>query len=382
MRYGGSTDDRGEFRLFGIEAGSYHLVAAFDEHEFGSSDRERYVPTYYPGVMAAADAQPVAITAGAELTGITLSLLRATTASISGVVRPADRQSPGLLTFVAASPIDESAARVDFAPAIAGPDGAFTIGGLLPGSYAIEARSVPGSEVGRTEVKVDSKDVAGVMLPLSKGNAARGRIRFDAEAPPADVQPSQMSVFAVAVDRQGASWSMDGDPSRPAVREDWSFEIPNLLGRRLIRAGAAAARWRLKSVHLNGRDITDTAVDFRNGDVDGIEIVLTNRMTTVAGGVTDDRGATVIDATVVLFAPDREKWGPPTRHIMSARPNQQGRFTVEGLPVGRYLAIAVDYLEPGDEMNPDLLEQWRAAATSVMLAEGESRTLNLRLSTF
>jgi hypothetical protein len=67
---------------------------------------------------------------------------------------------------------------------------------------------------------------------------------------------------------------------------------------------------------------------------------------------------------------------------MSARPNQQGRFIVEGLPPGRYLAIAVDYLEPGDELNPELLEQWRAAATSVVLAEGESRTLKLQLSPF
>src|SRR5688500_3920791 len=43
--YGGATDDRGEFRVFGIAAGEYYLAASFDEHDFGSSDRERYVPT-------------------------------------------------------------------------------------------------------------------------------------------------------------------------------------------------------------------------------------------------------------------------------------------------------------------------------------------------
>jgi 5-hydroxyisourate hydrolase-like protein (transthyretin family) len=378
---GGSTDDRGEFRIFGIAAGEYFLVASFDEHDFGSSDRQRYVPTYYPGVTATADAQPVAIKAGAEVTGISLSLLRATTASVSGIVRPADLQSPGLLTFVVATPVAESAARMDFAPAIAGPDGAFTIGGLLPGSYVIEARSMPGNEVGKAEILIDSQDVAGILLPLSKGSAARGRIRFDTGAPPADVKPSQLFVFAPSVDHQAAAWSMDGDPSRPTVREDWTFEIPNLTGRRQIRAGTAA-RWHLKSVHLNGQDITDTAVDFRNGDVDGIEIELTNRTTAVSGTVLDDRGATVIDAAVVLFADDRDKWGSQTRYIMSARPNQQGRFSLEGLPPGQYLAVAVDPLEQGDEYNPELLEQWRSASTRVRLAEGESRTLNLQLSRF
>jgi hypothetical protein len=44
---------------------------------------------------------------------------------------------------------------------------------------------------------------------------------------------------------------------------------------------------------------------------------------------------------------------------------------------GRYLAIAVDYLEEGDEENPDLLKEWARIATSFTLADGEKRVVDL-----
>jgi hypothetical protein len=44
------------------------------------------------------------------------------------------------------------------------------------------------------------------------------------------------------------------------------------------------------------------------------------------------------------------------------------------------VAIAVGYLEPGDERDPDLLAGWRRRGTSLTLSEGETRTLDLKLS--
>ena len=128
-------------------------------------------------------------------------------------------------------------------------------------------------------------------------------------------------------------------------------------------------------------DVTDTPLDFTT-DVDGLEIELTQQSTTVSGGVSDDRGGVALDATVIVFADDPGKWGPHSRFIESARPDQQGRFTVRALPPGRYVAIAVGYLQPGEERNPDALEAWRKGATPFTLAEGETRTLDLKLSPF
>ena len=80
--------------------------------------------------------------------------------------------------------------------------------------------------------------------------------------------------------------------------------------------------------------------------------------------------------------PVASEWGPHSRFIESARPDQQGRVTIRGLPPGRYLAIAVEYLEPGDERDPDTLEAWRQSATSFTLSEGATHALDLRLTKF
>lgn len=72
--------------------------------------------------------------------------------------------------------------------------------------------------------------------------------------------------------------------------------------------------------------------------------------------------------------------GPHTRFIESARPNQQGRFFIHGLPAGKYVAIAVGYLEPGEERDPDMFGEWRPRATPFTLEEGETHALDLRLS--
>ena len=72
--------------------------------------------------------------------------------------------------------------------------------------------------------------------------------------------------------------------------------------------------------------------------------------------------------------------GGTPRFIESARPDQQGRFTIRGLPPGTYVAIAVGYLEPGEERNPDLLEGWRQRGTLFTLSDGETHALDLKLS--
>jgi hypothetical protein len=95
--------------------------------------------------------------------------------------------------------------------------------------------------------------------------------------------------------------------------------------------------------------------------------------------VTDIRGVVAGDATVVIFSADSEKWTRRGASAMAARPDQQGQFHVEGLRSGRYLAIALDYLEDGEEQDPDLLKEWARIATRFTLADGEQRALDLRV---
>ena len=75
--------------------------------------------------------------------------------------------------------------------------------------------------------------------------------------------------------------------ARTAAKEDGSFQLTGLAGRRLLRAGNLPPGWTLKAVRLNGDDVTDAGVEFKPGqDVSGLEIVATSKQTEISGTVT------------------------------------------------------------------------------------------------
>ena len=61
-----------------------------------------------------------------------------------------------------------------------------------------------------------------------------------------------------------------------SLSPDGAFEIKGLIGQRLIRPTGLPAGWTLKSVTLNGVDVTDTGITIKpNEPVSGIEVTLT-----------------------------------------------------------------------------------------------------------
>ncbi len=368
--FGDSTDDRGEFRIFGVPPADYFLSADESGDVGRSSDPVRSVRTFFPGTAAVADAQRISVKLGEELSGLTIGLIRQRVASISGVVR-SSTATPAGLTMVLARRADGGD---DWRTGLAGADGAFAITGVLPGSYMVEARSPFGTDRASAQVTVDTADVAGVVLTISSGAAARGRIRFEGGSPPRDLSPSGVLLFAVS-----ATGGEGVNSPQPAVRSDWTFELSGLHGP-LVLAGGGMNNWGIKTISVGGSDLTESPIDFSKGDVEDIEVLLTNRYSEVAGRITESRGAVAGDASVVIFPADPDKWTPLTSRIASARPDQQGRFSVKGLQAGRYLAIALDYLEEGEEHDPDLLKEWARVATTFTLGDGESRTIDLKVT--
>ena len=264
------------------------------------------------------------------------------------------------------------------------PDGSFTLSNLTPGDYTIMARgmSVDGlvatstNEMASVNVTVTGEDITGLTLVLSKGGVARGRILFDTDQPPASLMPGSVRVAATAA-VPGAVGLLTST-SQGTARDDWTFELTGATGERLIRATAPG--WYLKSITLDGADVTDGPIDFgANAAIEGIEVHLTQQQSSVSGTVKGRDGKALKDYVVVIFAEDAARWGPQTRFVRSGRPDQGGRYEVRGLPAERYLAAAVEYLEAGEEANPDTLDQLRTRAARFSLGDAESKVLDLEL---
>jgi hypothetical protein len=158
--------------------------------------------------------------------------------------------------------------------------------------------------------------------------------------------------------------------------------MKGLMGPRLFRVNGLPAGWVLKSVSVNGTDVTDTGVDIKpNEPVTGMEIVLSQKSTEINGSVTGSDSRPASDYTLVLFSEDEEKWSVPmTRHVTGVRPNQDGRFQVKNMPAGNYYAIAVDYIASGDWNDPEVLQRLKSKASRFRLDEGAVKTLDLKLT--
>ncbi len=94
----------------------------------------------------------------------------------------------------------------------------------------------------------------------------------------------------------------------------------------------------------------------------------------------DAKGAAETDFVVLLFSSDPQHWGWQYRHVRTARPDQTGHFLIGGLPAGPYLAVALEYVESGEETNPEFLERVKTLATPVRLTQGEKKPITLKLS--
>lgn len=66
-----------------------------------------------------------------------------------------------------------------------------------------------------------------------------------------------------------------------------------------------------------------------------------------------------------------------SRHIQAARPDQNGAYSLRGLPPGDYFVLVTDNVEQGEWYDPAFLEQARQGATRMSLNEGEQKTLDL-----
>jgi hypothetical protein len=170
-------------------------------------------------------------------------------------------------------------------------------------------------------------------------------------------------------------------PNTMRVNDDWSFSLRNIVDPVFIRTSTPQG-WMLKSVAVNGQDITDTPTEFQPGQpIAGVQIVMTKKVTTLSGLVTDTRGNPVLDATVVVFPASESLWTFQSRFVKTARPDQEGRYRLTALPGSEeYLVAAVQGLEEGQAGDPEFLASLRDAAAQFELAEGETKAVDVKLA--
>jgi hypothetical protein len=140
----GQTNDLGEFRIANLPKGDYLVIATQQERTpfaVGAPGPVKVAPpTYYPGTTERHSARVITIRAGETVGDVWFSVVPSVAFSVSGVVVD-ERGAPLTSAMVTLMPSSQPEMPFPFLMGVADRNGAFTIGGVLPGSYFVIANS-------------------------------------------------------------------------------------------------------------------------------------------------------------------------------------------------------------------------------------------------
>jgi protocatechuate 3,4-dioxygenase beta subunit len=434
----GATDDRGIFRVYGLQPGEYVVCAtprnanaeisrlqaeletlrerteavsrtdAAQAQQLAQTmasvqgriaehveEQTGYAPVCYPGTTTPSMATPLVLGVGEERSGVDFQLQLMSLGSVTGTIllpsgaRPQNFQVMLVDRAAAVSTLGTMNTRV-------GTDGQFRFSNVPPGQYALVARGTvqparpvaveagqPGPRPsgvrmwGTADVSVDGRAVSNVMLSLHPGMTVSGQLSFEGTQPaPADLSRVRVALSPADL---GATRELTSGASG-TVDASGRFTIQHVMPGRYRLNASAAGGWFTASSVVAGQDSLDFPFDVKpNQNIGGAAITMSNQPTEVRGTLVDDRGQPATDYTLIVFPADRRFWTPGGRRVSTTRPATDGGFVLRNLAPGDYRIATVIDPEPGAWSDPAYLEQLEPASMGVTLAPGEKTVQNVRV---
>ncbi len=347
------TDDRGQYRLFGVKPGDYYIRATdsvypgFDgvmDDGLERFARERlgsqYASVFYPGVVQLSQAEVVSVTAGQE-TQIDFTMRHIRTVTVSGRVIAADGKPANALVDLQEVGVQDyglghSSEQTDS-------DGRFTIRGVPPGSYFLVVMQQQSdheySGRARQKIEVGSENIDSVMVALGRGSDFHGQVTADG----LPLESAHIEGVYINLRPVGADDPMTiGTP----VKKDGTFDLKDVPdGDYAVMAFVEGTGWFLKSARLGPDDILNEGLHVERESSGGtISIVISSTGAQLEGSVTE-ADKPVLGAHVRI-SPDPQtaynglRWKTTTT-------DQNGHFVIPGIAPGKYRVVARSPMTPG-----------------------------------
>ncbi len=380
-----STNDLGEYRIFGIPAGKYYLSASTRNYSLNyavdrSADpksEEGYAPTYYPGTSEIAASAMLNVPVGRMLQGMDITLRKVRTLRIKGVVTgvPFARNQVGQVSLIPKDASEMNSFMDRTTSMFRGPRGEFEIRGARPGSYILRADYIEPPDLrfsARALIEITNSNVEGVSLTLSSGGEVQGSLRIEGEA---SLNLQDLNVF---LQPRPGSFAMGGYASA-RVKEGGAFSIPRVTpDAYTIRVNGLPNEFYLKSARFGDTDILENGLDLEHSSSAGIELVVSGTAANMEGSVVDEKGEPVKGAAVLL-RPDTKKQDLLSLLQKMVTTDQNGRFKLPGIAPGGYYLIAFDGVDSMEALDPDLMQQHESAALKVEIKPSTKETRALKV---
>lgn len=373
-------NDLGEYRIAGLPAGNYLLKFQPREIAVNPDMRRRAdrvtasqsVPTYHTNVISVRDAKPVIVGQGETLSGVDITVRRARTYTVEGVLRAADRTPEfASLTLV---PAGEEIPALMGGNNVLGTDGTFRFPGVPAGDYNLYFVAGMGNGVsaGSLPVRVTDRDVAGLKLEAVAPVTISGDVRFE-NADSESIENGKIRIRSADL--------MIGPSYDATFERSGSFELkdcsPGLYAVDVTPPGG----FYVKTIRYGGLDAANVPITV-NRPGTKLEVVLRRGAARLRGRpsvVRNDDGKLrgggdhiELGAYFAIVPQDRQSSKPNVRFGYC---DEDGGFEVDGLAPGVYRVFALTSPDPSLFRKPDVLSELQASGAEVTLAEGEVATV-------
>jgi hypothetical protein len=391
------TNDLGEYRLFWLAPGSYYVSAENAQNnttpqllinpngngtyswsgvfgaqrptariarEYGTSDGQAYVTTFYSGTTSWESASLIELHSGDEATNINITLSTVVQRRIRGVILYGNRQPERGTIVVSLRQTDASLPvnpRVlQFFPN----NGKFEFVVTQSGTY--ELTTTVGLSSGRAVTTVRDRDTD-VSISLFALTTVTGRVIFDGGA----AQNTQQGPAPTVVLR-GPS----GQLSSPInANGGFSFQNVRVSNYRVEVAMAGMPDAYLKSVKIRDTELPDAELQFDGFPLGELQLFATRSGGSIDGRVVSDRQEPVTNATVVALPEGMPAYRAD--RYRSATVDGTGTFQFRGLPAGQYNVYAWIDVDDGAWFNPAFLRNYDAYRRSFSVADGQKQTVEV-----
>jgi protocatechuate 3,4-dioxygenase beta subunit len=405
------TDDRGIYRLYGLEPGAYVIAVGGSAQSFGNLNAfEGDAPTYYPSATRDTAAE-LTVHAAEELTGIDVRYRGERGHTVSGFVSgnsseySARFSGVSITLFQAANETTESSIYLEGNDA----KNAFALNGIADGEYTLMAVRGLGN-TGETmratrKISVRGGDVTGVELKLEPLGALSGKVIL--EPPPKAVCPNRRNsaVEEVVITARRAGKEKDDEnlllsffrrvPVTPEAKGE--FRLLNLRSggyqldiqlpdddwyvRSIALPGAAATTASAAKPTAQSKTAQPGAFILKSGErISGLTAAIGQGAAGLRGRVSSStEGATLPAGLRVHLVPVEPERAADVLRYMESAVEREGVFALSGIAPGRYWLLARAEADDGNDGTERRAVALEAEARTALRREAERAGFKIEL---
>jgi len=374
------TDDRGEYRVFWLDAGEYFFYASSPLPDGTELEPAPPVaPTYYPGVTTPDDAKPLRLDIGREVR-VDFRLRRdGALWNVNGQTMNAmTSRSVGATITLTPPSGDPSLSRFRGQSSVAGPyQGQFSIGNVPPGSYIVTAKGLGTDEEMTASQRIVLRPLLvtpreGYTVPLRLRVPFSINGRFLVESREA-IDLHQAKVGLVSIDPDLPS------PRSVLARPEGQFTLSGVVaGSYVLEISDLPQDLYMKAARFGSDDILANPLTLESKEtVSPLQVLLGTDGGRLPVDVSNSKGEPQSGAQFVLV-PDNARRNRRDQYRL-ATSDADGHALIRGIPPGNYKLFAWESLEPNAYLNSDFLAGYEASGVPVKIASGDNLPVSARL---